>query len=87
MDLKDCIHGNHLRELELAELAELCTNIAMNRSANHTQTDTAHVLRMEWIRLSLDHPSGDGKKDAVASLRERMLEFLSGVPAWMTSGL
>jgi hypothetical protein len=40
-----------------------------------------------WIRLGLDHIPGDGKKKAEASLSKRMLEFLSGVPAWMMSGL
>ena len=63
--------------------------MAVNRSANHTQTDTAHALRVEWVRLNLNHShhGKDGKKEPEASLGKHMLEFLVGVPAWMMSGL
>lgn len=88
MDRKDGIYGKNLHELDLARLAELCANVAINRSANHTQTDTAHALRMEWIRLGLHHSPQDDKKEAQnESLKKRMLEFLSAVPGWMMSGV
>ena len=83
MDRKDTIYGKNLSELDLTGLAELCGNVANNRSANQPQADTAHALRVEWVRLSIDHAS-DGKNEA---LRKRMLEFLVRVPAWMMSGL
>ena len=84
MDRKD---GKNLHKLDLAGLAELCISVAINRSASETQTDTAHALRREWVGLGLGRALGDGKKEAEASLRERMLEFLAGIPAWMTSGV
>ena len=89
MDRNDGIYGKNLHELNFAGLAELCANVAINRSANHTQSDTAHALRVEWVRLNLDysHDGKDGKKEAEASLKKRMLEFLIGVPGWMMSGL
>ena len=81
------IYGKNLHELDLSGLAELCGNVAMNHSANHTQNDTAHALRVEWVRLGIDHPPGDGKPEAEASLTKRMLEFLSEIPGWMVSGV
>jgi hypothetical protein len=74
-----------LDEQGLAGLAELCTNVARNLSANSKQSDTAHVLRVEWLRLS--HSLDGARIEAEASLKKRMFEFLSGVPAWMLSGL
>jgi hypothetical protein len=80
---RDSIYQKPLHEQDLAGLAELCANVAINHSADSTQTDTAHALRLEWIRLRLDHAT-DGKNEA---LRKRMLDFLSELPAWMMSGL
>jgi hypothetical protein len=41
---------------------------------------------MEWIRL--DHVSQDGDLQAAKeSLRQRMVEFLSGIPAWRARGI
>lgn len=87
MNRKDGVCGKNPQELDLAGLTELCANVAINRSASRTQTNTAHAWRMEWIRLSLDHSSGDGEKEAEASLRKRILEFLSDIPGWMMSGV
>jgi hypothetical protein len=83
MDRNDGIYGKNLHELDLAGLAELCANVAHNLSVNSKQSDTAHAMRVEWVRLGINHAS-DGKNEA---LRKRMLEFLVGVPAWMMSGL
>lgn len=87
MDRKDNPYGKNLDELDLAEFALLCASVAHNFSATRVQNDTAHALRMEWVRLNLDHSLGDGKKEIEASLKKRMLEFLSGVPGWMMSGV
>jgi hypothetical protein len=85
VDRKDGIYGKNLHELDLVALAELCGNVAINRSANLTQSDTARRLRAEWVQLEVRFR--DYKIEAEASLKKRMLEFLSGVPAWMMSGL
>jgi hypothetical protein len=85
MDLKDGIYGKNLHELDLASLAELCGNVANNHSADHGQSDTAHRLRAEWVQLYVRFR--EDKTEAEASLRKRMQEFLSGVPAWMMSGI
>lgn len=87
MDRKDGIYGKSLLHLDLAALAQLCANVALNHSANEAQTDAAHALRVEWVRLGIDHPRGHHKKEAEASLQKRMLEFLEVVPAWMMSGV
>jgi hypothetical protein len=42
---------------------------------------------VEWIRLDIDRSLDGNKTEAEASLKKRMFEFLSGVPAWMLSGL
>ena len=81
------IYAKNLHELDLAGLAELCGNVANNHSANQIQADTAHALRVQWVRLSINGLPGDGKKEAEASLKKRMEEFLAGVPTWMWSGL
>jgi hypothetical protein len=85
MDPQDGICGKNLHELDLAGLSQLCANVAINRSANFTQSDTARRLRAELVQL--DVRFRDDKTEAEASLRKRMQEFLSGVPAWMMSGL
>lgn len=85
MDRKENIYNKSLYEQDLQALAQLCANVANNRSAGRTDEDMAHALRVEWVRLRLNH-SDDGK-DAEASLKKRMLEFLIGVPGWMMSGL
>jgi hypothetical protein len=87
MDRDETIYQRPLDEQGLAGLAELCTNVARNFSANSKQSDTAHALRVEWLRLSLDHSLDGARIEAEASLKKRMFEFLSGVPAWMLSGL
>lgn len=79
------MYGKNLHELDLPGLAELCGNVANNNSANQTQADTAHALRVEWVRLRRNHSPHDGK-EAEASLKKRMTEFLVGVPGWMMSG-
>ena len=87
MDRKDGIYGKNLHQLDLAGLAEFCRNVAGNQSANQMQADTAHGLRVEWVRLGLDRSLNSDKTEAEASLKKRMQEFLSGVPAWMMSGI
>lgn len=85
MDRED-IYGKNLHEQDLEGLADLCGNVANNRSADSTQGDTAHALRVEWVRLSLDGSPHHDKREADNSLK-KMAEFLTGVPAWMLSGL
>lgn len=87
MDREDRIYQRPLHEQELTGLAELCANVAHSLSANSKQSDTAHAPRMEWVRLSLDGLLDHDMTEAEASLKRRMFEFLSGVPAWMLSGL
>jgi hypothetical protein len=84
---RENIYRQNLHEQDLAALAELCGNVANSRSADHTQSETAHALRMEWFRLRLDGSLNGGKTEAEVSLRKRMAEFLAGVPAWMLSGI
>jgi hypothetical protein len=84
---RENIYRQNLDEQDLAALAELCGNVAISRSADHTQSETAHKLRMEWFRLRLDGSLNGGKTEAEVSLRRRMLEFLAVVPAWILSGV
>jgi len=84
---RENIYRKNLHEQDLEGLAELCGNVANNRSANHTQADTAHALRVEWVRLRLDGSLDHGTTEAEKSLQKRMAEFLAGVPSWMLSGL
>ena len=86
MDRED-IYRKNLHEQDLAGLAELCANVATNLSANHTQGDTAHALRVESLRLRLGGLPLHDKTDAETSLKKHMLEFLAGVPTWMLSGI
>ena len=81
MDLR-----KNLQEQDLAGLAEMCRGVARNHSSTYTQSDTAHRLRVEWVRLSFMHHNDKTDADQ-ESLRKRMVEFLSGVPAWMLSGV
>lgn len=83
----ETIYRKPLHEQNLTGLAELCSNVAHNLSANSKQSDTAHALRLEWVRLGLDHLLDHGTTDAEQSLRKRMIEFLAEVPTWMSSGL
>jgi len=76
------LHGQHL-----TGLADLCANVARHRSADSKQSDKAHALRVEWVRLSLDRSVNGDKTEAEAYLKKRMVEFLAGVPSWMLSGL
>ena len=84
---RDAIYRKPLHELDLTELAELCTNVARHSSANRNQTDAAHALRQEWVQLGLKHLLDHGHTEPEESLRKRMLEFLAGVPTWMVKGL
>jgi hypothetical protein len=81
------IYRKPLHELDLTGLTELCGNVAHNLSANSRQSDIAHSLRVEYVRLHLDRSLDGGKSEAEESLRQRMLEFLAGVPAWILSGV
>jgi hypothetical protein len=86
MDREDNICRKNLNELDLTGLGELCANVARNVFANSKQSATAHVLRMEWVRLILDRLMNGDKTEAKESLKKRMGEFLAGVPSWMLSG-
>ena len=70
----------------MAALAEMCANVARSHSADHKQSDTAHALRAEWVRLSVRFRDDKTEADQ-ESLKNRMVEFLSGVPEWMLSGV
>jgi hypothetical protein len=83
----DTIYRRPLHELDLTGLAELCTNVAHNVSADRNQSDIAHALRLEWLRLRLEGSLDHGSTEPEASLRKRMIEFLAGVPTWMVKGL
>jgi hypothetical protein len=85
MDRED-IYGKNLHEQDLEGLAELCGNVARNPSADYKQSGAAHALRVEWVRLLLDHSLNADKTEAETSLKERMGEFLVGLPSWMMSG-
>jgi hypothetical protein len=82
----DNIYRKNLHEQDLTGLAKLCTNVALNLSAERKQGDTAHALHVEWVRLSLDGLLDHGTTEAEKSLRKRMAEFLAGVPAWIWRG-
>lgn len=81
MGSHDSIYLKPLHELDLTGLAELCLNVARHRSADSKQSDTAHGLRLESVRLGLDHLLDHGTTEAEQSLRKRMLEFLAGLPS------
>ena len=87
MDREDGVCRKNLPQQDLTELAELCGNVARDVSANSKQSDAAHALRVEWARLGLDRSLNSDKTEAEASLKERMTEFLDGIPAWMMSGV
>ena len=76
----------NLQELDLEGLADLCRNVARTNFADRRPSDTAHALRMEWVRLSF-RLRNDKTEAEEESLKKRMVEFLSGVPAWMLSGV
>jgi hypothetical protein len=84
---RDNIYQKPLHALDLAGLAELCANVARNVSADSKQTDSAHALHVEWIQLGLKHSLDHGHTEAEKSLKKRMVEFLAGVPTWMSKGL
>jgi hypothetical protein len=86
LDHKDNLYHKDLGDHDLSELAELCANVARNLCTDHMQSNTAFILRQEWIRLDLDHLLEGGKTDAEKFLKRRMLEFLAGVPTWMLAG-
>jgi hypothetical protein len=87
MDREDNFHRQNLQEQDLPGLAKLCRNVANNLSVDRKQGDTAHALRVEWVRLSRNGwPHNGDAKAQTESLRRRMTEFLAGVPAWMMGG-
>jgi hypothetical protein len=67
MDREDNIYRKNLNELDLTGLGELCANVARKVFANSKQSDTAHALRMEWVRLSLDRLTNGDKTEAKES--------------------
>jgi hypothetical protein len=77
----------NLHEQDLKGLAEMCANVARNLSADHKQSDAAHALRVEWVRLGIDRSLSGDKTGAEESLKKRMAELLAEVPAWMLSGV
>ena len=80
------IYRKPLHEQDLIGLAEMCANVGWHSSADYKQSDIAHSLRVEWVRLRLDRSLDGGKAQPEESLKKRMLEFLTGVPTWMLSG-
>jgi hypothetical protein len=86
MDREENIYRKNVHELDLPALAELCANVARNRSADTKQSDTAHALRVESVRLRLDRWRNGDKMEAEESLKKRMAEFLAEIPGWMLSG-
>lgn len=83
---RENVYRQPLREQNLTGLADLCANVSRNHSADNTQWDTAHALRIEWFRLNISSLNRD-TTEAEASLKKRMLEFLTGVPHWMLAGV
>jgi hypothetical protein len=83
---RDNIYRKPLHEQDLAGLAQLCGNVARHSSADYRQSQKAHALRVEWLRLGLDRSLNGDKTEAEASLKKRMQELLSEVPSWMLSG-
>jgi hypothetical protein len=86
MTRDDTIYRKPLHEQDLTGLAELCGNVARHSSLDYRQSQTAHALLVEWLRLSLGPLNGD-KTEAEESLKKRMQEFLAGVPSWKLSGV
>jgi len=86
MDRNDNIYQRPLHEQDLTGLAELCANVARNTSANSKQSDMAHALRVEWVRLGINGTLDGGHTEAEKSLKKRMEEFLAEIPAWMLTG-
>jgi len=84
---RDDIYRKTLHELDLAGLAELCANVARHSSADSKQSDTAHALHVEWVQLGLKRSLDHGETEPEKSLKKRMVEFLAGVPTWMSKGL
>lgn len=84
---RDYVYRRPLHEQDLTGLAELCANVARNLSTDSKQSDTAHALHVEWVRLRLDTSLDGSRAAAEASLKLRMLEFLARVPAWILSGV
>ena len=84
---RDDIYQKPLHELDLTGLAELCANVARNPSADYKQSDGAHALRVECLRLSLDGLLDHGHTEPEKCLKKRMEEFLTEVPGWMLTGV
>jgi hypothetical protein len=86
MDRDDNIYRKSLHDQDLTGLAQMCANVALNTSADSKQSDMAHALRLEWLRLGLDRLLDGGKTEAEMFLKKRMTDFLAGVPSWMLTG-
>jgi hypothetical protein len=52
---------------------------------NHKQSDAAHALRLESVRLHLDRSMQDKVEAEEESLKNRMAEFLAGIPSHFDS--
>lgn len=69
-----------LEHKNLTELAVLCGKVAAIPSADKGIVETAHALRLEWVRLQQSlHPSLSEQQKIEAqqeSLKKRMVEFL-----------
>jgi hypothetical protein len=82
MTREDNIYRKNLLDQNLTALADMCANVARNVSADHKQSDMAHALRVEWVRLDRSLNDRD-KTGAEESLKKRIAEFLAEVPGWM----
>ena len=82
MTREDNIYRKNLLDQNLTALADMCANVARNVSADHKQSDMAHALRVEWVRLDRSLNDGD-KTGAEESLKKRISEFLAEVAGWM----
>lgn len=78
----DAEREKKLQALSLESLAELCGNVAHSPSVTHEQWETAHRLRMEYLRLTLGREKA-ADEQKLQSVRKGMVEFLSGLPGWM----
>ena len=74
------IYRKNLHELDLRGLAELSANVARSVSANSKQSDMAHTLRVESIRILLDGSLNGDKAAAENSLKEGMEDSFAGLP-------
>jgi hypothetical protein len=83
---RENINRKNLHEQDLQGLAEMCAKVARNTSADSKQSDRAHALRVEWVRLSVGRLLNGEKTGVEESLKKRIAEFLAEVPGWMLTG-